>query len=110
MDEKIIISSFNHHSVLRFKKLAPHIKCGLLSESWLLNVGSYVAQSGVECFHPIFTNMLNTDDVKDLKSHGIEINVWTVNEADYVRMMMQVGVDAVIGNYPDMVAEVLAGI
>ena len=31
--EKIWISSFNHFSALRFKRLSPNIKCGLLEES-----------------------------------------------------------------------------
>ena len=106
LDEKIIISSFNHHSVMRFKKLAPHIKCGLLTESWLLDAADYMAKSGVECYHPIFTNILG-GKVKEFHDRGIEVNVWTVNEPDYVRMMLQEGVDIVIGNYPDKTAEVL---
>ena len=109
LDEKIIISSFNHHSVLRFKKLAPHIKCGLLTESWLIDAADYVAKTGVECYHPIFTNIIG-GKVAEFKNRGIEVNVWTVNEPDYVRMMLQEGVDIVIGNFPDKTAEVLAGI
>lgn len=106
MQERVMISSFNHHSVLRFKKLAPEIKCGLLSDSWLIDTGAYVAKTGVECYHPIFNNM--TDEyVKDLRDHGIEINVWTVNEEADVREMMRVGVDAIIGNFPDRAAAII---
>ena len=108
LDEKIIVSSFNHHSVLRFKKLAPHIKCGLLTDSWLIDAAAYVRKTGVECYHPFFTNMLVADDVRDLHESGIEINVWTVNEEAHVKMMMQAGADTVIGNYPDRAARVIA--
>ena len=109
LDERVIISSFNHHSVLRFKKLAPHIKCGLLTESWLIDAADYVKKTGVECFHPFFTNMTG-EHIKALKDAGIEVNVWTVNEPDHVRWMLREGVDAVIGNFPDMTAAVLAEI
>ena len=108
LDEKVIISSFNHFSVMRFKKLAPHIRCGFLTESWLLNAAEYVKNAGVECFHPFFTNMLKKDDVAALKANDIEINVWTVNEEDHVRLMLQAGVDTVIGNYPDRTAKILS--
>lgn len=106
LQERVIISSFNHHSVLRFKKLAPEIKCGLLSDSWLIDTGAYVEKTGIECYHPIFNNM--TDEyVKDLRDHGIEINVWTVNEEADVREMMRVSVDAIIGNFPDRAAAII---
>ena len=106
LEERVIISSFNHYSVLRFQKIAPMIKCGLLVDSWLIDAGAYVQKNGVQCYHPRFNNM--TDEyVKDLRTHGIEINVWTVNEEEDVREMLRVGVDAIIGNYPDRAAKVI---
>lgn len=107
MEERIIISSFNHHSVLRFKQAAPHIRCGLLSDCWLIDAGAYVQKCGVEYYHPIFNNMTN-QFVQDLRAHGIGINVWTVNEPEDVKMMLAAGVDCVIGNYPDRTASIIA--
>ena len=43
MVDRIIISSFNHYSVLRMKAIDPAMKCGMLEESWLINAGAYVA-------------------------------------------------------------------
>lgn len=103
--DRIIISSFNHYSVLRMKALDPTMKCGLLEESWLLNAGAYVAASGVECYHPMYKNM-TPEIVAEIKSHGLEINTWTVNEADEIREMFERGVDSVISNYPDVVNQV----
>ena len=42
----------------------------------------------------------------DVKSHGLEINTWTVNEEEDIREMFRVGVDSVIGNYPDLVNKI----
>ena len=105
LKDKMIISSFNHYSVLRMKALDSTIKCGLLEESWLLNVADYVAASGVECFHPIFNNMTE-EIVAELKAKNIEINTWTVNEREDIEMMFKRGIDSVIGNYPDLVREI----
>ena len=69
------------------------------------NQGAYVASTGVECFHPFFKNM-TPENVAEVKSHGLEINTWTVNEEEDIREMFRVGVDSVIGNYPDLVNKI----
>ena len=107
LEEKVIISSFNHFSVLRMKELAPSLKYGLLEESWLLAPGAYVASAGVACYHP-YHGSLTADAVAEVKSHHIEINTFTVNDEDSVRRLRALGIDIVIGNFPDMVKRVLA--
>lgn len=106
LEEKIIISSFNHYSVRRMKELAPDMVCGLLTETWLIDAGRYTKEVGAECLHPIFYNMTG-DIVKEVKSHGIKINTWTVNEERDVKTMIRLGVDSVIGNYPDRTARII---
>ena len=64
-----------------------------------------MASSGVECFPPFFKNM-TPENVAEVKSHGLEINTWTVNEEEDIREMFRVGVDSVIGNYPDLVNKI----
>ena len=103
----MIISSFNHYSILHMKELAPALPYGLLEESWLVNAGAYVAGVGVEAFHP-YHGSLTAEAVAEIKSHGIAINTWTVNEETRVRELLALGVDIVIGNFPDMVKRVLA--
>ena len=44
--------------------------------------------------------------VAEIKSHHLEINTWTVNEKEEIEEMFERGVDAVIGNYPDIVREI----
>ena len=107
MENKVIISSFNHYSILRMKELAPELPYGLLEESWLVNAGAYVAGVGVAAFHP-YHGSLTPEAVAEIKSHGIAINTWTVNEETRVRELLALGVDIVIGNFPDMVKRVLA--
>ena len=105
MRDKVIISSFNHHSVKRMKAIDPAIKCGFLTESWILNAGEYVKNNGVECYHPLFCMLANQDYLKELKANNVEINTWTVNEPQYIDMMIAAGVDGIIGNNPDVVKE-----
>ena len=107
LEAKVIISSFNHFSVLRMKELAPGLKYGLLEESWLLAPGAYVASAGVACYHPYYGS-LTPETVAEVKSHNIEINTFTVNDEESVKRLRALGIDIVIGNFPDMVKRVLA--
>ncbi|MCT4509771.1 MAG: glycerophosphodiester phosphodiesterase [Tepidibacter sp.] len=105
LEEKVIISSFNHFSILRMKKIAPNLKYGLLSETWLIDAGKYTHNMGVQCYHPLFRNLTN-EVVKEIKQYGIEINTYTVNTEEDVRNLINKGIDIVIGNFPDMVNKV----
>ena len=107
MKDKVIISSFNHHSVMRMKALDPNIKCGFLSETWILDIGNYVSSHSVEAYHPQF-NMLSDEETADLKSHGVSINTWTVNEEADIQNMIRLEVDGIISNFPDRVKKILS--
>lgn len=104
--DQMIISSFNHYSVKRMKEIDLGIKCGFLSETWILEAGEYANKHNVECVHPIY-RMLNEEVTKDLKEHGIEINTWTVNEEEEIEEMIRLEVDGIIGNYPDRVGRMI---
>ena len=106
LEDRIIISSFNHHSVMRFKSIAPDIKCGYLTGDWIYNFGEYAKKRGVECVHPHYIT-LNPDSVTEIKSNNIQINTWTVNTPEEVERLYKLGVDAVISNYPDMAKTVI---
>lgn len=106
LEEKVIISSFNHFSVMRMKKMAPELVYGFLSDTWILDAGSYTKTYGVDCYHPS-VEMTTWEVVEDLKANGRAINVWTVNEEEQVRDLYEKGVDCVIGNFPDMTAQIL---
>lgn len=107
LEEKVIISSFNHFSVLRMREIASQLKYGFLSETWLVDAGKYCHAQQIPCYHPLFRNL--TDEVvRELKQYGLEINTFTVNTEEAVRDMARKGVDIVIGNFPEMTKAVLS--
>ena len=101
LEDRVILSSFNHYTIQRCKKIAPELKCGFLSESWLINYGAYAKANGVECCHPVYFNLI-PEVVEEMHAAGCEINTYTVNAAEDVRRLCALGVDALIGNYPDV--------
>ena len=106
MEDRVVISSFNHHSVMRMKQLDPTLTCGFLSETWILDAGDYVQRHGIEAYHPAYY-MLTDPEAADLQAHGRQINTWTVNQPEDIRRMISLQVDGIIGNYPDRVRKEL---
>lgn len=107
LENNVIVSSFNHYSILKFKKLAPNIKCGLLVEGSLINAGEYTFKNKVECFHPNFST-LNNITIEELKKNNIEINTWTVNKKEDIKYLISKNIDGIISNYPDLVKELIS--
>ena len=106
LEKKVIISSFNHFSVLRMKKIAPELKYGFLSEDWIINAGAYTASHNVQCYHPRFNNLIQ-EVVEELKKNGLEINTWTVNKEEDIRDLINKKIDILIGNYPDLIKQII---
>lgn len=47
--------------------------------------------------------------VRDLRSRGIALHVWTVNEPSDIKRMIALGVDGIISDYPDRVIQLIEG-
>jgi glycerophosphoryl diester phosphodiesterase len=95
MEERTIISSFNHHSIMEMKKIAPHIKCGFLTMCGLLHPGTYTKQYSVECYHPVFRS-LTEEDIKNCQSENIEINTYTVNDEKQIMRLIDYHITNII--------------
>lgn len=106
IEEKIILSSFNHFTVKRCEEIAPEIKRGFLTGDWLVDFGKYTTERNAQCCHPWHIT-LNEEAVREMHAAGREINTWTVNEYEDIERLAAMGVDSLIGNFPDRMIEKL---
>ena len=102
LSDKVIISSFNHFSIMRMRKAAPEMKCGFLFESWIIDAGRYCHSHGIPCYHPNFRNLIPSV-VAEAKQYGLEINTYTVNTLEDFNRLAELGVDTAIGNFPELI-------
>lgn len=105
LEEKVIISSFNHFSILRVKSILPTLKCAFLSEDWIIDAGKYTSSHNIECYHPRFTS-LTPPILEELKKYNLEINTWTVNEKKDIKQLLEKKVDSIITNYPELAIQI----
>lgn len=95
--EQVFFSSFSIDSVQLLKEIAPEIKVGYLSSLSSEKVIEKTAQWGLEYFHPSY-KQLTRERVKYAQSLGLEVNVWTANQADLICELLGWGVDGIITN------------
>lgn len=106
-ENRVLYSSFNHHSVLKVKEYQPDAKLAFLYSHELSKVAEYAKMNGVHAVNPSITCTLHEEEMKECKKNNIEINVWTVNREKDMRRLIGMGVDAIITNYPDVALKVL---
>lgn len=108
LKESVILSSFNHESMEICKKLDSTFKTGLLFESPFLNTVEYFKNVNHEAVHPGFYLLLQKPNwVEEFKKQNLQINTWTVNDENSIKTMIDMKVDSIIGNFPDLTSEVL---
>lgn len=104
--EKVIISSFNHESMIRMKNIDSSIACGLLADCWMIEPGTYTKMHGMECYHPA-GYCLTKEKVDTIHEQGVLVNVWLGKEPMDYKELIDMGVDILISNDPDLVRELI---
>lgn len=100
LEDSVIFSSFNWLSIVRLHKIAPELPVALLIDQRLYNMGPLFKREGISYFHPSY-GTIDMDSVKDMRSNGVGINVWTVNDEADIITALNLKVDGIITNYPD---------
>ena len=107
--DRILFSSFNHHSMLRMKQLDPSVSCGLLYEAVLVRPWEYAAALGMDALHPQYPQVLIPGgECAAAHAAGIRVNTWTVNTPEAMEDVIREGADILITNYPDQALNITA--
>jgi glycerophosphoryl diester phosphodiesterase len=101
MEDRVIYSSFNHHTLVELKKKNPSVKTGLLYSDEAIGVHAYAKKVvGADALHPALYHMQDMEYVKKAHALGLATRVWTVDEELYIKLLLQMGVEGIITNRP----------
>lgn len=101
--DRIIVSSFNHYTIRSMEGKMPGIKNRCTVCGWNYKCGRLCggccagrcSASGVdENFYPNY--------LEDCRRRNILVHVWTINNEEDMRRCCEMGLDAIITNYPDV--------
>lgn len=104
LGHRVLFSSFNPFSLRRVKRIAPHIPAGLLYATGPplpLRRGYLAFVAPHEARHPRHT-MVDAQYMAWARQRGYRVNVWTVDEPDEMHRLIDLGVDGIITNVPDV--------
>jgi Glycerophosphoryl diester phosphodiesterase len=101
MIKRVIVSSFNHYSLVEIKKLCPGIKTAPLYMEGLYEPWVYAKHMGAGAIHPAFYSII-PEIVSECGKNGIAVNPFTVDQPQYIKMLTIAGVDGIITNVPDI--------
>ena len=107
MEERVIYSSFHLLSLGKLHLLNPDAKIGLLYEGTIHDISALAQKSGAQALHPAFINLLNPQFMENCRSNHLEVNVWTINTAEQMRLSCKAGVNAIITDYPDKAKQIV---
>ena len=128
IESRVTIQSFDWRSLLAVKKLSPSIvtSCLTAQQSWADNIGKgeaspwvagfqlkdhgsiprMVKAAGCSTWSPYFQE-IDAAKVKEAQSLGLKVLPWTINDAAGMKKVIELGVDGLITDRPDIGRQVL---
>ena len=101
--DRAMISSFNPLSLWEVRKLEPRITLGALwsaDDPWFIASPEWEQRVHPEALHPE-KSLVTPELIATAHARGQRVHTWTVNEAQTAQALQAMGVDMVMGDYPD---------
>jgi glycerophosphoryl diester phosphodiesterase len=100
--DQLLVSSFDHHELLRLKRLNPKVHLGALIVARPLDYALFAERLGAFSVNPAM-EYVDQAFVDDAHKRGLKVFVFTVNNPEDITRMADLGVDGVFSNYPERV-------
>ena len=103
-NEKIIIQSFNFESMKKMDQLLPRVPIGVLTSNRADTTLEALQEFSTyaDWFNPSY-GIVTEELVNQVHSLGMQIGSWTVRSQEAADFLFEMGVDAIISDYPDYV-------
>jgi glycerophosphoryl diester phosphodiesterase len=122
--ERVLISSFDHSSLPRVKRLQSAIATGVLVTKPLADPVAYCRANRANAYHPgcaagfdavgfdsetfRSTGRLPEESFRSLRAAGFDVNVWTENDPARMQCLIDAGVTGIFTDYPNRLTKLLS--
>jgi len=100
MAARVLVSSFNPHTLRRFRTLMPEVPIGYLVAPFYLEELGTLDDLAYEAYHP-YHEMITPELVAAQLEQGRYVNTWTVNDPKRGVALREMGVRGIITDAPD---------
>lgn len=102
--EDIFISSFDWNELDVFYEVNKEVAIAVLTEDDPLDAIPIGQRLSAFAINPNFKS-LTQKNIKKIQDAGFKVYPWTVNEPEDIKKMIEIGVDAVITDYPERIRQ-----
>jgi glycerophosphoryl diester phosphodiesterase len=106
--DTIVVSSFDHKSLVTLKLLEEQAKIGLLYDCNPVRHSGLAAMAGVPVYslHPNFKRLYQ-EDVRDAIEQGLQVYAYTINDEEQMAAAIEYGLSGIITDYPGKLKRLL---
>lgn len=90
MEERVILSSFNHYSLVETKRLAPELETAVLFMEGLYEPWDYAEHIGARALHP-YLPVAVPELIQVASSKNMPVRVFTVNGPEQMKQLLKAG-------------------
>ncbi|MDQ2999405.1 MAG: glycerophosphodiester phosphodiesterase [Chloroflexota bacterium] len=116
VEELVLISSFVEAALMEFAAASPS-----LPRAYLMGTDTYnpivrareawpfgaLERTGSAAWHPAYELPMLTTLIPRVRKAGFQVNVWTVDDVDWMRKLVALDVEGIITNTPDVLRKVI---
>ncbi len=107
MVDQVIISSFNHSYIVRAKNANDQIVTAALIEDPVEDPIALMQRTNAKALNPDYHLLKDLTVVQTIRKAGYDVYVWTVNDPDLMRQLIEAGVSGIITDFPQVLSEIL---
>ena len=107
MRERALVISFDHHALRRVRDLDPAIATGVLYFGRPLDPTPLARAVGAQVHEPHWS-IVTPEDVAVAHAAGLRVSTWATSDPDVLRQLVEVGVDGIATDHPDVLVRLLA--
>lgn len=96
MSERIVYSSFDHHTLLQMRGSCPGAVVAPLYAGGIVDPWIYLEHLGATEVHPHYVSLAVPGVLDGLHRAGITVRAWTVNSPEHWRWLIEAGVGAIM--------------
>jgi len=106
LEDRVIISSFNHYSIKMISTISPELKTAVLYSIGLYEPWNYAVNIGARYLHPdkdvVYEGLIETAHY-----YGMKVYPYTVDDVQEMEYLIEMGVDGIMTNVPDRLIAVI---
>ncbi|MFP4456678.1 MAG: glycerophosphodiester phosphodiesterase [Clostridia bacterium] len=100
LNDKVLISSFDHYAIEKIKNLNEEIKTGALFSSAIVSPWRYLSTLDFDAYHTVW-HRIDKEVIDGCHQNGLSINAYTLDDPNFANILITYGIDGIITNDPE---------